>query len=117
MLEYKIIESKIQKIKIDYTLIKEEQVSIEAKATAKMKIPKDKESKRVLFEITFEAEEKTNNNRFIEATGMVIFEFYGTPDYQNIPKEEYPNIAMKNIVNKIDNILCAMGFDNFKFSE
>ncbi len=116
MLEYKIFESRINTINIDFNLLQNEQTAIEAKANATMKIPNDTNVNRVLFEITFEAEEKERNQRFLLIVGEVILEFAEKPDYDKVPQGEYPIIAMKNIVNKADEIISNMGYPDFKFS-
>lgn len=116
MLEYRIIESRIKTINVDFELLPEKQTSIDAKVNATMKIPGDININRVLFEITFEAEEKIQNQKFIFAIGDVIIEFKERPDYDKISQEDYPTIAMKDIVRKIDTIVSEMGFANLSFS-
>lgn len=116
MLEYKIFESRINTINIDFNLLQNEKTAIDAKANATMKIPTDTNINRVLFEITFEAEEKEQNRRFILIVGEVILEFAEKPDYDKVSQGEYPIIAMNDIVNKADEIISNMGYPDFKFS-
>ncbi len=116
MLEYKIIESRLKNINIDFVLLPKEPVEIEADVNAIMKVPGDKNINRVLFEITFKATEKKQISEFIVAGGEVVVEFNEKPDYDKVSQGEYPTIAMKELVKKIDDVIADMNFMQLSFS-
>lgn len=117
MLDYKIIESRLKNISIDFGLLPRKPVEIEVNVNTIMKVPGDVNLNRVLFEITFKATEKEQNSEFIIAVGEVVIEFNKKPDYDKISQDEYPTIAMKELAKKIDDIIDDMNFMQLSFSD